>query len=144
LYKDRNAFLDALEIAFEKSDTRLMAPIKKAILAALSERDETAEICRDADGNPEADPELRDYENIPQQESIEAYFAKEVLPHIPDGWVNEETRDSIDAGVGKVGYSIPLTRHFYVYRPPADLAQLEATVRSKVTEIAKVFGEVAK
>jgi type I restriction enzyme M protein len=144
LYRDRNAFLNALETAFEKTGTRLMAPIKKAILAALSERDETAEICRDADGNPEADPELRDYENIPQQESIDAYFAKEVLPHIPDGWINEETRDNIDGEVGKVGYSIPLTRHFYVYRPPADLAQLEATVRSKVTEIANVFGEVAK
>jgi type I restriction enzyme M protein len=61
-----------------------VAPVCKAILSALSERDETAAICRDKDGNPEPDPELRDYESVPLAESVENFFAREVKPHVPD------------------------------------------------------------
>ncbi len=62
----------------------------KAVLAALGERDETAEICRDRDGNPEPDADLRDTENVPLKESIEAYFKREVLPHVPDAWIDHD------------------------------------------------------
>ena len=60
------------------------------MLAALGERDETAEICRDRDGNPEPDADLRDTETVPLKESIEAYFKREVLPHVPDAWIDDE------------------------------------------------------
>ena len=60
------------------------------MLAALGERDETAEICRDRDGNPEPDPDLRDTETVPLKESIEEYFKREVLPHVPDAWIDHE------------------------------------------------------
>lgn len=143
LYKDRDAFLADLKAAFDQANVKLAAPIRKAILSALSERDETAEICRDADGNPEPDPELRDYENVPLKENIEAYFTREVSPHVPDGWINKGILDNCDGQIGKVGYNIPLTRYFYAYRPPADLNELESTVRCLVSEIAKVFAEVA-
>ena len=53
----------------------------------MSEHDESAEICRDAEGNAEPNPELRDYENIPLSEDINAYFKREVLPHVPDAWI---------------------------------------------------------
>ena len=144
LCKDREVFVTDLESAFGRNDLKLAAPIRKAILAALSERDETAEICRDTDGDPEADPELRDYETVPLMESIEDYFTREVRPHVPDGWINTTIRDEADGQIGKVGYNIPLTRYFYDYRPTANLDELESTVRSMVSEIAKVFGEVAK
>ena len=61
---------------------------RKAILSALSERDETAAICRDKDGNPEPDPELRDTESVPLAESVEAFFEREVKPHVPDAWID--------------------------------------------------------
>ncbi len=93
LYKDRKAFVADLKAAFDRADIKLPAPIRKAILAAVSERDEAAEICRDADGNPEADSELRDYENVPLKEDIREYFDREVRPHVPDAWIDESVRD---------------------------------------------------
>ena len=71
-----------------QQELKLSPPIRKAILAALSERDETAEICRDKDGNPEPDPELRDTENVPLKEDIWTFFEREVKPHVPDAWIN--------------------------------------------------------
>jgi type I restriction enzyme M protein len=71
-------FLKDLKAAEKKTGTKLSAPIRKAVLAALSERDEEAQICRHKDGNPEPDPDLRDYENVPLGESINDYFAREV------------------------------------------------------------------
>ena len=68
LYKDREVFLKELAKATRKAELKLPAPAKKAILVALSERDETAEICRDKDGAPEPDPELRDTERVPLAE----------------------------------------------------------------------------
>ena len=95
---------------------------------ALGERDETAEICRDRDGNPEPDPELRDTETVPLKESIEEYFKREVLPHVPDAWIDESKT--------KVGYEIPLNRHFYRYEPPRPLRRSRQTSKlSKATSL---------
>ncbi len=74
--------------------------MKKAILSALSERDETAAICRDPSGNPEPDPELRDTENVPLAERVEAFFEREVKPHVPDAWIDTSRRDPKDETVG--------------------------------------------
>jgi type I restriction enzyme M protein len=76
LFKDRDAFERALDAAVQKADVKLAAPARKAILSALSERDETAAICRDKDGNPEPDSELRDYESVPLSESVDSFFAR--------------------------------------------------------------------
>jgi type I restriction enzyme M protein len=142
LYKDRDAFLADLEAAFDGVAVKLAAPIRKAILSALSERDETAEICRDAEGNPEPDPELRDYENVPLKESIYDYFEREVKPHVPDAWINETVRDHKDGQVGKVGYEIPLTRHFYKYTPPRPLEEIEAEIAELEKDIVRMIREV--
>ena len=61
-------------------------------MSALSERDETADICTDDDGQPEADPELRDTENVPLDEDVDDFFEREVKPHVPDAWVNTAVR----------------------------------------------------
>jgi type I restriction enzyme M protein len=143
LYKDRDAFATDLESAFEQAGMKLAAPIKKAILSTLSERDESAGICRDADGNPEPDTELRDYENVPLKESVDEYFAREVKPHVSDAWINQDKRDEKDGKVGIVGYEIPLTRHFYKYVPPRPLEEIEAEIAGLEKDIVRMLREVA-
>ncbi len=78
LFTDRPAFEAALKSAARAAGLKLDAPLKKAILAALSERDETAAICLDAKGNPEPDADLRDTESVPLGEDIDEYVAREV------------------------------------------------------------------
>ncbi|KAA0924770.1 SAM-dependent DNA methyltransferase [Psychrobacter sp. ANT_H56B] len=94
------------------------------------------------------DGDLRDYENVPLDPSmtttalIEAYFAREVQPHVPDAWINAEKVDAIDAEIGVVGYEIPFNRHFYVYEPPRALADIDADLDAVSTEIMQLLGEV--
>lgn len=155
-YIDREAFEADLDRAAKRFGHKLLGPIKKAIFAALGERDPHAEICRDAKGRPEADSELRDTENIPlppgtvlplpmafgpdmpnddlvaaMRPAIDAYIAAEVLPHVPDAWV--------DYAKTKVGYEIPINRHFYVYKPPRPLTEIEADIRALEGEIADLL-----
>jgi type I restriction enzyme M protein len=113
---------------------RLTAPELKAVLGALGERDETAEICRDRHGHPEPDTELRDTESVPLKEGIDAYFKREVLPHVPDAWIDESKT--------KIGYEIPLNRHFYEYQPPRPLEVIEADIKQLECEILDLLKEV--
>jgi type I restriction enzyme M protein len=106
----------------------------KGFWAAVSVSDPDGELQKARDGNPMPDPDLRDYENIPLDEDIDAYFAREVTPHVPDAW--------IDYDKTKVGYEIPFTRHFYVYTPPRPLAEIDAELRDLETQIQKLLGEV--
>ncbi len=125
LYKNRDKFEKALNKALK--DLKIASPLKKSILNALSERDETAEICKDKDGNPEPDSDLRDYENVPLKDDIDAYMQREVLPHVPDAWVDESKT--------RIGYEIPFTRHFYEYVPPRPLDVIEQEIKSLEDEI---------
>ena len=134
IYKDRKDFLLALREMDRQHGVRLSASELKALLNALGERDDTAEICRDRHGNPEPDPELRDTETVPLKESIEAYFQREVLPHVPDAW--------IDGSKTKIGYEIPLNRHFYRYEPPRPLEEIEADIKALEREIVELLSEV--
>ena len=127
IYRDRKEFLAQMKSLDKASGIRLSAPELKAILSALGERDETAEICRDAKGNPEPDAELRDTENVPLTQDYHDYFAAEVLPHVPDAWVDESKT--------KIGYEIPLNRLFYQYTPPRDLTVIEEEIKKLEEEI---------
>ena len=89
VWMDRAEFLDDLDAAAKVTGIKLLAPIKKAIVAAFGERDENAAICRDKDGNPEPDPKLRDYEYVPLRENIYEYFEREVKPFVDDAWIDE-------------------------------------------------------
>jgi len=84
IVKDRDEFLNRLTSAFKKAGIKVPAALFKSVLMALAERDETAKVCTDAKGNPEPDPELRDYENVPLKEDVDEYMKREVLPHVPD------------------------------------------------------------
>lgn len=251
LIMDRAIFLKALKAAIKKAGLKIDAPVQKAIVSALSEKDQKAEICRDPKGKPEPDADLRDTELVPLPNDIvlplpldydkkakntdlqklvtdhcEAYLKKEVLPHIPDlpapkplpgqfcvyvlecadgsfykgqtndfyrrlfehmkgevSWTSKnlpvkpihwEVFDSreeavkrekeLKSGFGrkwlkkkyengelkamerqagawidhkktKVGYEIPLNRHFYVYEPPRDLDSIERDISTVENEI---------
>jgi type I restriction enzyme M protein len=142
VFKDRAEFEKVLETAAKKAGIVLAAPVRKAILSALSERDETAAICRDKDGNPEPDPELRDNESVPLSESVEAFFAREVKPHIPDAWIDTDRLDPKDDQVGIVGYEINFNRYFYCYKPPRPLEEIEAEIRDTERDIMRMLAEV--
>jgi type I restriction enzyme M protein len=86
LYRNRPAFEKVLSKALKAEDVSVGAPIRKAVLSALSERDEEADICSDKDGNPEPDIDLRDHELVPLKEDWQEYVAREVTPFVPDAW----------------------------------------------------------
>lgn len=159
-YRDRKEFETDLDRAAKNAGLKLAAPIKKAIFAALGERDPDAAICRDGKGRPEPDSELRDTENIPLPEgtilplpmsfgpdkpnnklieafrdTIDAYMAREVLPHVGDAWVDYDKT--------KVGYEIPINRHFYVYKPPRPLEEIEADITALEEDIAGLLKGLA-
>jgi type I restriction enzyme M protein len=141
-YKDRTEFEGVLEAAAGKAKIKLAAPVAKAILSALSERDETAAICRDKRGDPEPDSELRDTESVPLSETVEAFFEREVKPHVPDAWIDNEKRDLKDGQVGVVGYEINFNRYFYRYTPPRPLEAIEADIRTIEQDILRMLAEV--
>ena len=72
-------------------------------------------------GKPQPDSALRDTENVPLSENVETYFKREVLPHAPDAWIDHDKT--------KVGYEIPFNRHFYVFKPPRPLAEIDAELK---------------
>jgi type I restriction enzyme M protein len=133
-WMERPAAWAALKSAAQAAGRKLDAPLNKAVMNALSERDETASICLDAKGDPEPDPELRDTENAPLGEDVGEYMAREVLPYVPDAWIDEAKT--------KIGYEINFNRYFYKYLPPRPLAEIEADIRVLETEIVQMLGEI--
>jgi type I restriction enzyme M protein len=134
--KNRDEFSAHMKTAFKKAGIAVPPPFFKAILMALSERDETADVCVDSKGNPEPDPELRDYENVPLKEDISEYMAREVLPQVPDAWVDESKT--------KIGYEINFNRYFYKYTPPRPLKDIEADLKKIEKEIADTLAAVTE
>nr|WP_315050972.1 class I SAM-dependent DNA methyltransferase [uncultured Brevundimonas sp.] len=86
-------------------------------------------------GQPQPDSACRDTENVPLAEDVEAYFEREVKPHAPDAW--------IDPDKTKVGYEIPFNRHFYVFEPPRDLAEIDADLLAVTDRIKAMIEEMA-
>jgi type I restriction enzyme M protein len=154
LFKDREEFERVLDGATTKAGLKLPAPVRKAILSALSERDEAADICRDKDGKPEPDPELRDAESVPLpvgddpvdaegvSASVRMFFDREVKPHVPDAWIDTTKRDLKDGKVGLIGYEINFNRYFYRYTPARPLEEIEADVRGIESDIVRMLAEV--
>jgi type I restriction enzyme M protein len=118
----------------------------KLIFKHLGEHNDEAEYCLFESGKNkgqrEANPDLRDNENVPLKETIKDYFKREVLPHVPDAWIDETKVDSKDGVVGVVGYEIPFNRHFYVYQPPRALKEIDADLDAVSADIMKLLQEV--
>ncbi|MEZ5246309.1 MAG: class I SAM-dependent DNA methyltransferase [Acidimicrobiales bacterium] len=129
-------------------------PLENAIVDAFAIRDPDADIVTDKNGDAQPDSELRDNENVPLPEgsvhyepdpterlatdtyvkAVEDYVESEVHPYVPDAWVDHHKT--------KIGYEVPLTRHFYVYTPPRPLAEIDAEIRQLETEIQALLAEV--
>ena len=91
-------------------------------------------------GEKPFDKDLRDTESIPLIESIDAYVKREVLPHVPDAWVNKDVKDEADGHTGKVGYEINFNRYFYVYKAP----RKPKVIADEILEMEKRFVELMK
>ena len=120
---------------------KLTASQQKLIIKHLGEHDDQAETCKTR-GKVEANPDLRDHENVPLLESVDEYFEREVLPHVPDAWIDLKKVDAKDGKVGIVGYEIPFNRHFYIYEPPRSLEAIDKDLDAVSAEIMKLLGEV--
>jgi type I restriction enzyme M protein len=134
VWKAREPFQKAVRKALDATGLSLAPPQAKALLQTLSERDQTAEVCTDSKGNPEPDVDLRDTENVSLKDDIQAYFEREVLPHVSDAWIDHEKT--------KVGYEIPFTRHFYKYVPPRPLDVIDAELKALASDIMGLLAEV--
>jgi type I restriction enzyme M protein len=129
---------------------------ENAVWDALAVRDLEAPVITDRRGDPLPDPELRDHENVSLPEmpvayeadptarlqspeyraAIRDYMEREVLPYVPDAWIDYEKT--------KIGYEIPLTRHFYVYKPPRPLEEIDAEIKALEREIQDLLAEVTE
>lgn len=143
VYTNRDAFTQALKAALAEAGLKVGAPVQKAILNALSERDLEADICLDKKGNPEPDTGLRDNENVPLDESVFDYFEREVKPHVSDAWIDEEKRDPLDGRIGIVGFEIPFNRHFYQFTPPRPLEEIDADLKACTDRIKQMIEDLS-
>ncbi|MDE0699771.1 MAG: class I SAM-dependent DNA methyltransferase [Acidimicrobiaceae bacterium] len=172
-YPLRDALLDALRdrlgssFATEKLAKAVMsealdsagidktAAFLEAITGAIAVQDPEAPVVTDRSGDPKPDSDLRDYENIPlplvpvvfeadpsarfetieYRTTIDDYMETEVLPHVPDAWY--------DPTKIKIGYEIPLTRHFYTYTPPRPLSEINAEIKTLELEIRQLLAQVS-
>lgn len=103
------------------------------------ERDENGKIVVSTKGKnkgqPQPDASLRDTENVPLSEDVEAYFKREVLPHVPDAWIDHDKT--------KIGYEIPFNRHFYVFKPPRELAAIDMELKGVTDCILTMIKDMA-
>jgi type I restriction enzyme M protein len=90
----------------------------------------------------EADPALKDSENIPLKEDVVIYVLREVRPYAPDAWIDRETLDEQDEGIGKVGYEINFNREFFQYQPPRPLHEIDADLEAVEKKIMALLREV--
>lgn len=167
---DFNAYECALKAASKKAGITLDTKEKKQIADAVSWKNPAAEKVikkqhKETKANPaaplyglfavkgdiieyQADGDLRDFENIaldptrPVNEINEAYFIKEVQPHVPDAWIDASKRDAKDGEIGIVGFEIPFNRHFYQYQPPRPLEEIDADLDAVSAEIMALLREV--
>jgi type I restriction enzyme M protein len=132
---DPKEFEKQLKKALKAEEVSVSSQLVKTVVAAAAERDEDAPSETDSRGNPFADTDLRDYENVPLMETIEEYVEREVLPFVPDAWIDEDKT--------RVGYEIPFTREFYEYVPPRAPTEINAEIEDLEKEILELLREVA-
>ena len=111
------------------------ATIRKMLFEALGSYDPEAEPIREGKGRIYADTQLRDTEDVPLSESVEQYFEREVLPYVPDGWIDHDKT--------KVGYEIPFTKEFYTFEPPRPLDEIDGEIRRLETEILDLLKSIS-
>ncbi len=135
---DWAATWDEIEALLKKRGSRWKATEQKLFRSVFTQRDEKAEPVP-AGGRGagfEADADLRDFENVPLTEDVDAYFEREVKPHVPDAWM--------DRSKDKVGYEINFNHYFYVFTPPRTLAEIDAELQDAESEVVRLLGQVTR
>lgn len=132
---DWNAVWVGIGKLLRKRESRWKTPEERLFRTVFTERDPEAAPVRKGAGF-EADADLRDFENVPLKQDIDAYFKREVLPHVPDAWM--------DRAKDKVGYEINFNRHFYKFTPPRQLAEIDADLKKAEDEILRLLREVTE
>lgn len=136
---DWNAVWKQVQAILKQRGSKWRAPQTKAFRAAFTETDPAAKAVilkkTGARIEYEPDPKLRDFENVALKENVEAYFEREVRPHVADAWIDHDKT--------KVGYEINFNRHFYRYTPPRPLAEIDADLKRAEEEILRLLREVA-
>ena len=145
-----------MRTALLKVNADLPSDLIKDVLKAAAQSDPQGVLVSDKKGKPEPDADLRDNENVPLpsesvtweedvakrlesaefRSAVEEYVKTEVIPYIPDAWVDFEKT--------KIGYEVPLTRYFYKYVPPRPLAEIDAEIKQLEGEIQALLSEVAE
>ena len=134
-WDDWNVVSQRIDALLSERRSRWRKPQHKLFREAFSLKTlKAAPVKYDRGNGLEPDPALRDFENVPLAEDIDAYFEREVLPHVPDAWI-DRTRD-------KVGYEINFNRHFYKYTPPRPLEEIDADLKQAEARILRLLQEV--
>ncbi len=132
-----------IETLLKQRGSRWKATEQKLFRAVFTQRDAKAEPVMlpsprgkgiGGEGICEADADLRDFENVPLKDDVDAYFEREVKPHVPDAWM--------DRSKDKIGYEINFNRYFYVYTPPRSLAEIDAELKAAEDEVFRLLREV--
>jgi type I restriction enzyme M protein len=131
-----SAFDKHLGHALGQAGLTISAPLRKSILHVAAQPDDDAPVVTNRKGQPMPDPDLRDSENVPLADDVEEYIAREVLPHVPDAWMDESKT--------RIGYEIPFTRYFYRYTPPRPVSEIDAEIDAVEAEIQQVLRGVTR
>jgi type I restriction enzyme M protein len=135
--EDEKAFTkELLNACTARGQVGLSTPVKKAVLAAAAVADPDAPVVVDKKGHPLPDPDLRDNENVPLVEDVDAYVEREVLPHVPDAWVDHTKT--------KIGYEVHFTRLFYKHMPPRPLSEIDDELQAVEAEIQELLTAVQR
>ena len=137
LVRDWNAVWRRIEDVLQERQSRWRATERQLFRSVFTQKDTEAEpVVGDRHGGFEPDADLRDFENVPLKDDIDAYFGREVHPHVPDAWMNR-SKD-------KVGYEINFNRHFYKYTPLRPLEVIDAELKQAEEEIMRLLREVTE
>lgn len=136
--RDWNAIWKQVQAILKERDSKWRAPQVKVFRESFTEIDPKAEavVAKKTGGKIEyeSDPKLRDFENVPLKEDVQAYFEREVRPHVADAWIDHEKT--------KIGYEINFNRHFYRFTPPRPLTEIDADLKRAEEEIVRLLREV--
>ena len=136
--QDWNAVWSRIRDLLHSRESRWRVPEQKLFRSVFTQKDSEAERVAGGEryGGYEPDAELRDFENVPLKEDIDAYFGREVRPHLPDAWM--------DRGKDRIGYEINFNRHFYKYTPPRPLEVIDAELKEAEEQILRLLREVTE
>ena len=136
------SWIDSTLSALKKQGVKLGAPVRKAFLEIFTVEDPEGEVAKDAKGNVISNASAKQVENIPLGEDIDAYVAREVLPFVPDAFVDSAVVDSQDNGIGIVGYEVNFNKYFYQYVPPRDPEDIALEIQVLNADAAQLVKEL--